>query len=98
MSRKREKRAPGLGTRIMQAALALIYPARCIACDQVVDDDLIFCVPCLATLVPLEGACPRCARPSPVVLERPPVSPRLDTRSAPRFARFRPQSPCIGCL
>ncbi|MDB4971077.1 MAG: putative amidophosphoribosyltransferase [Myxococcales bacterium] len=65
-------RTPGLGVRLMQAALALIYPARCIACDQIVDDDLIFCAPCAATLVPNDSACPRCALPSPIVLERPP--------------------------
>jgi ComF family protein len=69
---KTQKRVPGLGARLMQAALSLIYPARCVACDKVVDDDVMFCVPCAATLVPIESACPRCARPSPIVLEHPP--------------------------
>lgn len=73
----------GLGGRLWRAALDLFYPARCAACDAVLErpDDL-FCPACVLTLSPLVDACPRCARPSPAAgarrapclacLERPP--------------------------
>jgi ComF family protein len=63
----------GLGGRLWRAALELIYPARCAACDVVLDGpDDIFCGGCALTLAPIDGACPRCARPSPAHLERAP--------------------------
>ena len=75
----------GLGGRLWRAALELIYPARCAACDTVLDGpDDIFCGGCALTLAPLHSACPRCARPSLVELERaPPCLGCLDR--PPRF-------------
>jgi ComF family protein len=63
----------GLGGRLWRAALELFYPARCAACDLVLDDpDEIFCALCALTLAPIAYACPRCARPSALRRERPP--------------------------
>lgn len=63
----------GLGGRLWRAALELIYPARCVACDEVLDDPHdVFCRGCILTLAPLTSACPRCARPSVTLLERAP--------------------------
>jgi ComF family protein len=55
-----------------RAALELLYPARCAACDLVLDEpDEAFCRGCALTLAPIASACPRCARPSPVRLAHP---------------------------
>ncbi|HEY1584578.1 MAG TPA: double zinc ribbon domain-containing protein [Polyangia bacterium] len=63
----------GLGGRLWRAALDLIYPARCVACDDALDmPEDVFCGGCTLTLAPLVSACPRCARPSPAQLERAP--------------------------
>ena len=63
----------GLGGRLWRAALDLIYPARCVACDDVLDmPEDVFCRGCTLTLAPLVSACPRCARPSPAQVERAP--------------------------
>ena len=45
------------------AALDLLFPPGCAACDDPLDDAGLLCAPCAATLVPLERACPRCALP-----------------------------------
>jgi len=44
------------------AALDLLYPPGCAACDEPVDRTC-FCLPCGETLLELEGPCPRCALP-----------------------------------
>src|SRR4051812_15889761 len=63
---------PSLGTRMWRAALDLLYPARCAACDLALDEaDEIFCRGCVLTLAPIISACPRCARPSPARIEHP---------------------------
>jgi ComF family protein len=80
----------GLGGRLWRAALELLYPARCAACDFVLDQpEDIFCAPCAVTLAPIDGACPRCARPHAVWSERPPPClgclqrpPRFDAAAA----------------
>jgi len=76
----------GLGGRLWRAALDLIYPALCVACDDVLDmPEDVFCRDCTLTLAPLVSACPRCARPSPAQLERaPPCLGCLER--PPRFA------------
>ncbi len=62
----------GLGGRLWRAALDLLYPARCAACDVVLErPDDIFCPSCALTLSPLVDACPRCARPSAAADGRP---------------------------
>ena len=62
-----------LGARLWRAALELLYPARCAACDALLEHDGdLFCGPCALTLAPVDCACPRCARPSPVRIPRPP--------------------------
>src|SRR3569833_2197015 len=77
----------GLGGRLWRAALELLYPARCAACDEVLErPDDIFCAGCALTLLPIVDACPRCGRPSPA---------RTAARSA--AAATRP-APCLGCL
>jgi ComF family protein len=61
------------GARAWQAALDLLYPPRCAACDALVaDSQIAFCAACTLSLMPIESACPRCARPTVVPLERPP--------------------------
>lgn len=80
----------GLGGRLWRAALDLLYPARCCACDVALDEpDDIFCAPCTLTLSPIARACPRCARPLPTASERPPPGlgclqrpPRFDAAAA----------------
>jgi ComF family protein len=61
------KVANGTGIRrLWRAALELLYPSRCVGCDAELDKpDEIFCFPCSLTLVAIEQACPRCARPLP---------------------------------
>lgn len=64
-----------LGQRLWDAALKLLYPSRCAACDELVRDDrAAFCEPCAATLEPIAVGCPRCARPiiSSATLAPPP--------------------------
>jgi len=73
----------GLGGRLWRAALELLYPARCAACDVVLErPDDIFCAGCALTLSPIIDACPRCARPSP----------------APSATATTRPAPCLGCL
>ncbi|HEX6837070.1 MAG TPA: double zinc ribbon domain-containing protein, partial [Polyangia bacterium] len=73
----------GLGGRLWRAALELLYPARCAACDVVLErPDDIFCAGCALTLSPIIDACPRCARP--LVATAPPATAR--------------PAPCLGCL
>jgi ComF family protein len=62
-----------------RAALTLLYPARCCACDAACDEAATFCITCALSLEPIGRACPRCGLPSdgPAVaclqcLERPP--------------------------
>jgi len=83
----------GLGGRLWRAALELLYPARCAACDVVLErpDDL-FCAGCALTLSPLVDACPRCARPSPIARASPSSSPSSSSSPPSRPA------PCLGCL
>jgi ComF family protein len=62
----------GFGARMWRAALELIYPARCAACDVILDEpDDAFCRGCALTLAPIASACPRCARPTAARLARP---------------------------
>jgi ComF family protein len=77
---------PSFGGRLWQAALDLLYPARCAACDAVLDrPNDVFCGACALTLHPLESACPRCARPTAVPINRPPPCVGCLERP-PRFA------------
>jgi len=60
------------GARLWHAALTLLYPPRCAGCDALLDSDhACFCRACALTLVPVEQACPRCARPLATTVERP---------------------------
>jgi ComF family protein len=76
---------------LMRAALALFFPARCAACDQLLDEEsAIFCATCALSLEPIVSACPRCALPWPQPLERPPPClaclmrpPRVEAAFAP---------------
>ena len=62
-----------LGARLVRAALALVYPSRCAACDALIAaEDAAFCDPCTLSLVPIGRACPRCARPLPAAATNPP--------------------------
>jgi predicted amidophosphoribosyltransferase len=76
-----------LGASLWQAALTLLYPPRCAGCDALLDGNhACFCRACALTLVPLERACPRCARPLATSVERP--APCLAClMRPPRFAR-----------
>jgi ComF family protein len=75
-----------LGARLWRAALELLYPPRCAACDAPLErDGDLFCGGCTLTLAPLDCACPRCARPLPARIVRPP--PCLGClQRPPRFA------------
>jgi ComF family protein len=44
--------------------LRLLWPARCVACRIVVDEQAVFCDDCLAGAQPLEGGCAGCAMPT----------------------------------
>jgi predicted amidophosphoribosyltransferase len=48
---------------LVGAALHLLWPARCAACDRGVADGTIFCAECTPSLSPLMGVCPGCALP-----------------------------------
>ncbi|HWE30964.1 MAG TPA: ComF family protein [Polyangia bacterium] len=62
-----------LGARLVRAALALVYPARCAACDALLaDENAAFCDACTLSLVPIARSCPQCARPLPVAPTQPP--------------------------
>lgn len=83
--------------RLIRAALDLLYPSRCVACDGVLDDgDKIFCAPCEWTLMAIERACPRCARPLPVPRDGPARVPADPLRIPPCDVE-RP-APCLACL
>lgn len=57
----------------MRAALELFFPARCAACDVLLEEaTAIFCAPCRLTLEPISAGCPRCGLPWPHPIERPP--------------------------
>jgi predicted amidophosphoribosyltransferase len=59
-------RTLALGARLLRAALTLVYPARCAACDALVGaEDAAFCDACTLSLVPMVRACPHCAHPLP---------------------------------
>lgn len=61
-----------VGARLWHAALTLLYPPRCAGCDAFLDTEhACFCRACVLTLVPVERACPRCARPLATTVERP---------------------------
>jgi predicted amidophosphoribosyltransferase len=79
-------RSLDLGASLWQAALALLYPARCASCDELVDREHdVFCAVCALTLTPIVSACPRCALPLPSLAEHPaPCIACLDR--PPRFA------------
>jgi predicted amidophosphoribosyltransferase len=50
---------------LVSGTLQLLWPARCAACDQGVDDGTIFCRECAPSLNPLLTACAGCALPRP---------------------------------
>jgi ComF family protein len=47
---------------MLTAALHLLYPPGCAACDTPLDDN-VFCAHCREALLELEEPCPRCAMP-----------------------------------
>lgn len=54
------------GVRLWRAALELLYPPLCAACDAALSaPDAVFCGPCALTLAPIENGCSLCARPLP---------------------------------
>jgi ComF family protein len=77
--------------KAIHAALDLLYPPRCAACDlRLSDEDAIFCELCARLIEPIISACPRCALPWPQPLERPPPCinclvrpPRVEAAFAP---------------
>src|SRR6266542_4063235 len=80
-------RTISLGRDLIGAALALIYPARCVACDELVDSERdVFCAACALTLLPIEAACPRCARPLPAAAAAWPAPCLQCLERPPRFA------------
>jgi predicted amidophosphoribosyltransferase len=80
-------RTLALGRDLLGAALALFYPARCAACAALVDGARdVFCAPCALTLLPIEVACPRCARPLPQAASPWPAPCLSCLERPPRFA------------
>jgi ComF family protein len=51
-----------LGTLVSES-LQLLWPARCVGCDRVVPDQVLFCGPCGLSLSRLVGTCTGCAMP-----------------------------------
>jgi predicted amidophosphoribosyltransferase len=41
----------------------LLWPDRCVACQSSIAEGQVFCEVCQATVMPLDGACSRCALP-----------------------------------
>lgn len=66
------------GARLFSAAVTLLYPARCAACDAACPEERAFCETCGFGLQPLGAACSTCALPLPsgtrclACLSRPP--------------------------
>jgi ComF family protein len=64
--------------RVGAAAVALLFPARCSACDAPTAEDTAFCITCGLTVEALGPACTRCGIPMPSAarclgcLQRPP--------------------------
>jgi predicted amidophosphoribosyltransferase len=50
-------------TRAADFLVRLLWPDRCAACQQSIAEGEVFCEVCQATVMPLDGACPRCALP-----------------------------------
>jgi ComF family protein len=50
-------------TKILNATLDLILPPRCLACRDPAGSAEILCPTCALSLIPIDQACPRCARP-----------------------------------
>jgi ComF family protein len=46
--------------------LRLLWPARCVACQIVVDEQAVFCAACMDAATPLEDGCSGCAMPTGV--------------------------------
>src|SRR5258706_4256199 len=70
--------------QLADATLALVYPARCAACDAGCGEDAAFCELCAETLEPIDAACDRCGLP-------------LAAAPSP-LAGARPWRRCIACL
>ncbi len=65
------------------AARALIYPARCCACDGPCPEGRAFCDPCSLSLEPIASACPRCGLPLTPAGSPRPASPCLSCQRSP---------------
>jgi ComF family protein len=51
--------------RLIHAALTILYPAHCCACDAPCDEARELCAICALTLTPIASACRRCGLPLP---------------------------------
>ena len=72
----------------LESALQLLFPARCVACDEPCDASprgASFCRTCAVTLEPIVAACSRCGLPMP----RPVPRCLGCLRHAPSFAAAR---------
>jgi ComF family protein len=48
---------------LLDASLAILWPAACAACDRPIPEEALFCAPCNLSINPMCGACPGCALP-----------------------------------
>src|SRR5688572_22293052 len=55
---------------LVRAAVTLVYPPRCVACDAICDDEAAFCNACEIAVEPILAACARCALPQRVPVPR----------------------------
>lgn len=53
-----------LGASLLSSCVHLVWPARCVGCDQVLPTDAaVFCADCAPAVTPVRSACAGCASP-----------------------------------
>jgi predicted amidophosphoribosyltransferase len=73
------------------ATAQLFWPARCAGCDDYVPNDVLFCQPCAASVIPLWGHCAGCALP---LDERDPAAGRCRACRGMPFAFAEAEAAC----
>ena len=75
--------------RVFDAAMALLFPARCAACDAACSEGDAFCDSCALGIDVIVAACPICGLPR----ELPSEGPLTGPPAPPTFVG----APCLGC-
>lgn len=72
---------------LLTRLLSLVYPPRCVACDDLLADERPFCDRCAESLYPVDVACRRCSLPVDLPPERAPPLCRRCRLVPPAFSR-----------